>query len=436
MKNVLFLIDTHHRFDVSKAAIIKCLGNYDKCLIKNVLVVIIAEGDKENIVEGVRVLSNEWETLILKNKDELYNLKNIIQYNNINTFYDLSDEPVISPALRLSMISLVYNARADYYCGNILIKGKKENVKVCKPVIKIIGTGKRVGKTTVSICLTNYLKEIGYNPLIVALGRGGAPEPHILDPGKINFIEYLLEGIREKRHMSSDYIEDAFFTGVPTISARRCGGGLLGEITDTNLEQCLEIAQNEKCDVIVVEGSGSSIPAVDADNTLLVVGVSEHNIDILSGYCTNNWVMEADLIMVNYEKKELYEKYHNHFFSKFKTINPEAKIHAFFLKPSIGKVNSQKMAIFTTKPISKIETSKETEIDYYPILENSTETDKVLHEKGHCYDFVLIEFKSLGVNKVYSYFSKQKNVVTQFLKYELQFYEDSKETSEVFDGLL
>lgn len=436
MKNILFLIDNHHKFDVSRAAIVKCLGNYDKRLVNNVLVVIIAEGDKENLGEEVRSLSNEWRTIIIKSKDELYNLKKIMQDNKINIFYDLSDEPVMSPSLRLSMISLVYNSRADYYCGNLFLKGKKENLKVCKPVIKIIGTGKRVGKTTISICLTNYLKEKGYRPLIVALGRGGSLEPCILDPGKINFIEYLHEGIREKRHMASDYIEDAFFTGVPTISARRCGGGLLGEITDTNLEQCLEVAQNEKCDLIVVEGSGSSIPAVDADNTLLVVGVSEHNIDVLSGYCTNNWIMEADLVMINYTEKEIYEKYHNLLSSKFKKTNPEAKIHAFFLKPLIKNIKSQRMAIFTTKQIPKIETLNETKIDYYPILENPMEIDKILREKGHCYDYVLVEFKSLGINKVYNFFSNQKNVFTEFLKYELQFYEDGKEISEIFDGLL
>ena len=436
MKNILFLIDTHHKFDVSKAAIIKCLGNYDECLINNVLVVIIAEGDKENVGEGVKVLLNEWGTIIIKNKDELYKLKKIMQDNKINIFYDLSDEPVISPDLRLSMMGLAYSARVDYCCGNLFLQGKKENAKICKPVIKIIGNGKRVGKTTVSICLTNYLKEKGYKPLIVALGRGGAPEPCILDPGKINFIKYLHEGVRKKQHMASDYIEDAFFTGVPTISARRCGGGLLGEITDTNLEQCLDIAQNEKCDVIIVEGSGASIPAVDADSTLLVVGVSEHNIDILSGYCTNNWVMEADLIMVNYTKKELYEKYHNLLSSNFKKINPIAKIHPFLLRASIKNIKSQRMAIFTTKQISEIETSKETEIDYYPILENPIEIERVLREKGHYYDYVLVEFKSLGVNKVYSFFSKQKNVVTEFLKYELQFYEDNKEINEIFDGLL
>ncbi len=436
MKNILFLIDTHHKFDVSKAAIVKCLGNYDEFSVNKVLVAIIGEGDKENVGEEVSALSKEWEKIIIESKDELDKLKKIMQDNKINIFYDLSDEPVISPDVRLSIISLAYNSKVDYYCGNLFVKGKNKNAKICKPVIKIIGNGKRVGKTTVSICLTNYLKEKGYKPLIVALGRGGTPEPYILDPGKIDFIEYLKEGIQKKQHMASDYIEDAFFTGVPTISARRCGGGLLGEITDTNLDQCLDIAQNEKCDVIIVEGSGASIPAVDADKTLLVAGVAENNIDILSGYCTNNWVMEADSVMVNYEKKELYEKYHNSLSSKFKKTNPLVKIHPFSLRVSVKNIKGQKVAIFTTKQISEIDISNETEVDYYSILENPIEIDRVLQEKGHHYNYVLIEFKSSGINKVYDFFSKQKNVVTEFLKYELQPYEDKKEISELFDGLL
>ena len=54
-----------------------------------------------------------------------------------------------------------------------------------KPSVAVIGTGKRTGKTAVSAHLARLLAERGTPPVVVAMGRGGPPEPELVDPATL-----------------------------------------------------------------------------------------------------------------------------------------------------------------------------------------------------------------------------------------------------------
>ena len=81
----------------------------------------------------------------------------------------------------------------------------------------------------------------GLDPVVVAMGRGGPPEPQVAEAGSVD-LERLLELVRSGQHAASDYLEDALTTGVTTIGARRAGGGLAGAPYATNVREAAELA--------------------------------------------------------------------------------------------------------------------------------------------------------------------------------------------------
>ena len=105
----------------------------------------------------------------------------------------------------------------------------------------MIGTGKRTGKTAISGEVARLAARRGLDPVVVAMGRGGPPEPQVAEAGSVDLAR-LLELVRSGQHAASDYLEDALTTGVTTIGARRAGGGLAGAPYATNVREAAELA--------------------------------------------------------------------------------------------------------------------------------------------------------------------------------------------------
>src|SRR5919206_96480 len=72
------------------------------------------------------------------------------------------------------------------------------------PSLAVIGTGKRVGKTAVTGHIARLLAR-DRDLVVVAMGRGGPPEPELAEVRPT--LERLLELSREGRHAASDYLE-------------------------------------------------------------------------------------------------------------------------------------------------------------------------------------------------------------------------------------
>jgi cyclic 2,3-diphosphoglycerate synthetase len=81
----------------------------------------------------------------------------------------------------------------------------------------------------------------------------------------------LLERAERGGHAASDYLEDALMAGVPAVGARRAGGGLAGKPFATNVPQAAAIAVDLGAGLVILEGSGASVPTVPWDAGTLVV---------------------------------------------------------------------------------------------------------------------------------------------------------------------
>jgi cyclic 2,3-diphosphoglycerate synthetase len=185
---------------------------------------------------------------------------------------DLSDEPIMGYRERFQAASLILSFGVSYLGADFRFDPPLREKVVKKPSISIIGSGKRVGKTAISAFLARILKKKGFHPIIVAMGRGGPPQPEVLKGENIKLTpQLLLDNSLKGKHAASDYFEDALVSEVTTVGARRCGGGLAGAPFFSNLLEAAEVADRTPGFPVVFEGSGAVIPPVKTNKTILVV---------------------------------------------------------------------------------------------------------------------------------------------------------------------
>lgn len=209
--------------------------------------------------------------------------------------YDLSDEPVVDARLRLRLASQSLLAGVAYQGADFRLDPPPRPRVATKPTIAVIGTGKRTGKTAISAHLARTLAD---KPVIVAMGRGGPPEPELIDPSTFDLSPHGLVALAgQGRHAASDHLEDALTAGVVTIGTRRCGGGLAGAPVDSTFQAGVELANTRPEPLIVLEGSGSAVPPVHADVTVCVVPATAEP-ELVTGYLGAYRLLLADLIVV------------------------------------------------------------------------------------------------------------------------------------------
>ena len=138
------------------------------------------------------------------------------------------------------------------------------------PKLAVIATGKRTGKTAVAGHWAGLLRELGADPVIVCMGRGGPAEPRVAEAAPS--LDELIAIAEGGSHAASDYLEDAVIAGVRTVGCRRVGGGFAGAPFDSNVPAGAELAVSLDPGAIVFEGSGACIPPVEVDRTVCILG--------------------------------------------------------------------------------------------------------------------------------------------------------------------
>ncbi len=206
---------------------------------------------------------------------------------------DLSDEPVLGPVERFALASRVL-AQGLSYVGPDFRLDPPELARFELPSIAVVGTGKRVGKTAVTGHLARLLS-VQHRVVVVAMGRGGPPEPETITVPPT--VESLLTLSRSGRHAASDHLETAALTGVETVGCRRCGGGLAGAVFMSNVAQGARIAVELAPDLVVFDGSGAALPPVDADRKIVVVG-GHQDPAVAAGYLNTYRLLLADGVVV------------------------------------------------------------------------------------------------------------------------------------------
>ena len=206
---------------------------------------------------------------------------------------DLSDEPVLGPRQRFRVAGRVL-AQGLPYAGPDFRFDPPDFASYPLPSLGVIGTGKRVGKTAVTGHLARLLAR-DRDVVVVAMGRGGPPEPELAEVRPT--LERLLELSRDGRHAASDYLETAALAGVVTIGCRRAGGGLAGAAGESNVLQGAALAAEREPDLVLFDGSGAAIPPIDVDARALVTS-SAQPVEVVTGYLNAYRILISDLVVV------------------------------------------------------------------------------------------------------------------------------------------
>ena len=206
---------------------------------------------------------------------------------------DLSDEPVLGPPERLALASRVL-AHGFSYGGAAFRLDPPSLEPFPLPSLGIVGTGKRVGKTTTTGYAARSLAR-RRDVVVVSMGRGGPPDPQVAEASPS--VDDLLAISRAGKHAASDYLEIAAVAGVVTVGCRRCGGGMAGATFVSNVSAGARIAAERRPDLVVFDGSGASLPPIATDRRLLVIG-SHQDAEVMTGYLNAYRVLIADLVVL------------------------------------------------------------------------------------------------------------------------------------------
>ena len=269
---------------------------------------------------------------------------------------DLSDEPVLDARRRMGLAATVLLRGIPYHGADFRFDPPPRPRIATKPSVAVIGSGKRAGKTAVSAHLARLLAGRGTPPLIVAMGRGGPPEPELVDPATFDLsVDGLVALAASGRHAASDHLEDAVTARVATVGTRRCGGGLAGAPVESTFEAGVGVANRRPERLLILEGSGAAIPPVHADATVCVVP-STADPELVTGYLGAYRVLLSDLVVVTmaeptfaFSGAEVLEK-------GIRSVAPGVRVvHTVFRPFPLEPIFGSRVFFVTTAPASAID---------------------------------------------------------------------------------
>lgn len=262
---------------------------------------------------------------------------------------DLSDEPVLTPPGRMALASRVLALGLPYE-GPDFRFAPPEMAPVDVATLAVIGTGKRVGKTAVTGHVARLLARTR-RVVVVAMGRGGPPEPEtVLVPPTVGS---LLELSRDGRHAASDHLETAVVAGVDTVGCRRCGGGLAGAVAISNVREGVAVAAALDPDLVLLDGSGAALPPVAAGRRILVASAAQP-VEIAAGYLNAYRARIADLVVVTMAEPDAH---HAALRDALRgQVGPTVPVLRAVLRPRpLEAVAGERIAFFCTAPATEHE---------------------------------------------------------------------------------
>lgn len=290
-----------------------------------------------------------------KDKDIPYDIiVDMIRKYDIDTVMDLSDEPILDYPKRFKIACKVLNEGITYEGPDFKFEPTSQYEIMEKPSITILGTGKRIGKTAVSGFVSRLIDKNGYEPCVIAMGRGGPEEPEIVhgEELKIN-AEFLLEQSEKGVHAASDHWEDALMSRILTIGCRRCGGGMAGEVFLTNMKQGAKLANKVDSKFAIFEGSGAAIPPIKTDKKIALIGANQP-IENLTTYFGPYRVGLGDLVILTMCEEPMANKDKIKKIEEFVAdVNPDATVISTVFRPKpLGNLTGKKVLFATTAPES------------------------------------------------------------------------------------
>lgn len=323
---------------------------------------------------------------------------------------DLADEPVLVFERRLRVIAEVVGRGMSWLGAETRIDPPSYE-RITAPALGIIGTGKRIGKTAISAHIARLAQsdlsagsDAAGAVIVVAMGRGGPAQPVVIDAaaGPVT-AQRLLEISRAGSHAASDYLEDAALTGLTTVGCRRVGGGLLGVPVTSNVGEGARIAASRDPRLVILEGSGSCIPPVVCDRTLLVASTDRPRdlFDDLGPYR----LARADFVMVVGEDEVVAAD----MVARVQREHPTIRAEAVRLTPTpVTSVAGRRVAVFSTAPpsVAAIIERRMTHLGATPVLvscalaRREELTADVERAIAAGVDALVVEIKAAGIDVV------------------------------------
>jgi cyclic 2,3-diphosphoglycerate synthetase len=260
---------------------------------------------------------------------------------------DLSDEPVVDAPRRFGLAARSLAAGLPYVGADFRLEPVRF-APLDRPALAVIGSGKRVGKTAVAGHVARLLAE-SREVVVVAMGRGGPPEPVVVETPPS--VADLLALSRGGAHAASDYLEDAALARVVTVGARRCGGGLAGQPFFDNVAEAARIAAAREPDLVLLEGSGAAVPPVEAGRRILVAGASQEP-EIVAGYLGGYRLLLSDLVVLTMCEEPLAGPERIAAVrSAIAAVDPDLPVVATVMRPRpVEAVAGRRIAFFSTAP--------------------------------------------------------------------------------------
>ncbi|MFQ6124731.1 MAG: 2,3-diphosphoglycerate synthetase [Candidatus Heimdallarchaeota archaeon] len=266
--------------------------------------------------------------------------------------FDLSDDPVIDSKARMKLANSILYHGLTYEGADFILKPIKFPTLIQKPSLSVIGSGKRVGKTAIAGYIARTLKAAEITAGILTMGRGGPAEPELVEGDAIEITpEFLLRIAEQGKHAASDFWEDALTSRVWTIGCRRCAGGMAGMPFTENVKRGAQLANELPVDLIILEGSGPTIPPVAANAFILVVGANRPTYLVLD-YLGPYRVKLAQLVIITNCEAPLTNPAEITRLTKgIREINPNVKVVETIFRPfPLENIKGQCVFYCTTAP--------------------------------------------------------------------------------------
>lgn len=408
IRRILCLVDGEHYLPVTKSAL-DTLDNIEHNEI--VAAIFIGGTEKLRVISEAEIAEKLGKNVHFGPDHHKipYDLieEKIIEYN-ADMLMDLSDEPIVDYSKRFNIANIALSCGILYEGPDFKFSPPIIHDILEKPSLKILGTGKRIGKTAVSAYAARIIDKNNYNPCVIAMGRGGPEEPEIVRGDEMEITpQFLMEQSDKGIHAASDHWEDALMSRILTIGCRRCGGGMAGEVFITNMTKGAELANEVDADFVIVEGSGAAIPPVKTDKHIVLVGANQPLINIERffgpfriGLADLVVITMCEMPMATPEKVEDIEKF-------IKKINPEATVISTVFRPKpLEDVEGKNILFATTAP----ESVKDLLIEYLevnfsckvvgttPYLSNRPLLQKDIEKHIDEADVMLTELKAAAVD--------------------------------------
>src|SRR5215212_5290641 len=252
----------------------------------------------------------------------------------------------------MKIASLALYAGARYLGSDFELGPPNFRPVSTKPSLAVIVTGKRVGKTAVSGYLARLLSANSFAPGVVSMGRGGPPDPEVINGNEMEVgSSYLLGALSRGAHAASDYYETAALSRVVTVGCRRCGGGLSGEPFVSNVLEGARLANGLHTSMTVFDGSGAAIPPVEVEGRVLVAG-AHGDPEYVTGFLGADRLLVSDLLLLTMSEEPMADSAKvQSIVEAVHRVKPDLRVIPTVFRPRpVGEVRNLKVAYISTAP--------------------------------------------------------------------------------------